>query len=248
MALRGLALPIGLLLLWQLALFNGTQSDTLAAPADILKALWQGLMTADLWADTADTLAAGGMGLALGFGLGTATGILFALIPPVSRIMRVTVELLRPLPSIAIVPIALLIFGFGYQLEVAIVAFATFFPVMLLAEGAVRQVEPRLSEVARALGLSPLARIGKIVLPAVLPRLFVALRLAVGIALIVAITVEIVANPMGLGARLMRASSSLRPDDMFATLFWVAFLGWSLNWGMLRLQMLLFPAMSGSVR
>jgi len=102
--------------------------------------------------------------------------------------------------------------------------------------------------VARALRLSFGARVFKIVVPAVVPRLFVALRLAAGIALIVAITVEIAANPMGLGARLMQASASLRPADMFATLFWVAFLGWLLNWGMLRLQELLFPAVPGAAR
>ncbi|WP_127108515.1 ABC transporter permease [Pararhodobacter zhoushanensis] len=248
-ALKGLVLPIGLLIVWQIAaMATGMQSDTLAAPDGILVALVNGLTSAPFWVDTGDTLAAGGMGLALGFSVGAGAGILFALVPPVSRILRVTVELLRPLPSIAIVPIALLIFGFGYQLEVAIVAFATCFPVLVLTESAVRQVEPRLSEVARALGLTAWARITKIVLPAVLPRLFVALRLAAGIALIVAITVEIAANPIGLGSRLLRAASSLRPEDMFATLFWIAFLGWALNWGMLRLQSWLFPAMSRSER
>lgn len=246
-ALKALALPAGLLLLWQLAVtLTGLQSDTIAAPEAIFAALARGLGSGAFWADTADTLAAGGMGLALGFGLGVVSGVLFGLVPPVGKVMRVTVELLRPLPSIAILPIALLIFGFGYRLEVAIVAFATCFPVLVLTEAAVRQIEPRLAEVARALGLSPKARVTKIVLPAVLPRLFVALRLAAGIGLIVAITVEIAANPIGLGARLMQASNSLRPDDMFATLFWIGFLGWALNWGMLRLQGWLFPASRGA--
>jgi len=247
--LRGLAIPVALLLLWQaLSMWHGVQSDTIAAPREIFAALGSALASASLWKDTGDTFAAGGLGLALGFALGAATGILFGIIPPVSRLMRVTVELLRPLPSISIVPIALLIFGFGYSLEIVIVAFATYFPVLVLTESAVRQIEPRLSEVARALRLSFGARVFKIVVPAVVPRLFVALRLAAGIALIVAITVEIAANPMGLGARLMQASASLRPADMFATLFWVAFLGWLLNWGMLRLQELLFPALPGAAR
>ena len=247
--LRGLAIPAALILLWQgLAMWYDLQSDTLAAPREIILALGAALTGSTIWKDTADTFAAGGLGLALGFGLGAATGVLFGILPPLSRLMRVTVELLRPLPSISIVPIALLIFGFGYSLEIAIVAFATYFPVLVLTENAVRQIEPRLWEVARALDLSFAARVIKIVVPAVVPRLFVALRLAAGIALIVAITVEIAANPMGLGARLMQASASLRPADMFATLFWVAYLGWLLNWVMLRLQGLLFPATRGAPR
>ena len=147
---------------------------------------------------------------------------MFGLIPPVSRLLRLTVEILRPVPAIAIVPIALLIFGFGYRLEIAIVAFACFFPLLILTESAVRQIAPRLIEVSRVLRLGQTQRLTKIVLPASLPRIFVALRLAGGVALIVAVTVEIAANPMGLGYRLMVAGQSLRPADMFATLIWIA--------------------------
>lgn len=248
-ALQGFYLPLGLLVLWQAAaMLSGVQSDTLAAPSQIVVAFLRGLADGSLLAATADTLAAGGMGLALGAALGLAAGILFGLLPPLSRLMGLTVEVLRPIPSIAIVPIAILIFGFGYALEIAIVAFACFFPVMILTEAAIRQITPRLGEVARLLRLSAAQRIVKIVLPAALPRLFVALRLAAGIALIVAVTVEIVANPIGLGTRLMQAGASLRPADMFATLFWVGFLGWGLNWLLVKAERALFPAHSMSAR
>ena len=239
---RALTLPLGLLALWQVATALGTPSDTLAAPGAILVALYAGLADGSLMDATGQTLAAGGMGLALGAGFGMMSGIVFGLLPPVSRLMSLTVEILRPIPSIAIVPIAILIFGFGYSLEVAIVAFACFFPVLLLTEAAIRQITPRLLEVARVLRLSGAQQVCKIVLPAALPRLFVALRLAAGIALIVAVTVEIVANPIGLGFRLMQAGQSLRPADMFATLAWVGFLGWLLNWALAKAERTLFPA------
>lgn len=246
---KGAVLPLFLVALWQAGAMQGnSQSDTIAPPSEILISFGQGLLSAAFWRDTLDTLAAGAMGLALGFFLGVMAGVVFGLIRPVGHLLRVTVELLRPLPAIALVPIALLIFGFGYTLEVAIVAFAATFLVLVLTEAAVRQVEPRLTEVARALGLSFRARVTKIVLPAILPRLFVALRLSVGVALIVAITVEIAANPMGLGARLMKASAALRPADMFATLLWIGVLGWGLNAGMLALQKRLFPALQEGAR
>jgi len=240
---RGLVLPAALILLWQAAAtVYGIESDSLAAPVQIAGALATGLTTPPLWQATGDTLAAAGLGLALGAGLGIVAGLAFGLMPPLSKLMRVPVEVLRPVPAIALVPIFILVFGFGYALEIAIVAFAAFFPVLILIEAAVRGVEPRLSEVARVLGLSPLARITKIVLPAVLPRAFVAVRLAAGLALVVAITVEIAANPMGLGSRLMLAANSLRPADMFATLIWVGVLGWAVNAVLVALEARLFPA------
>jgi NitT/TauT family transport system permease protein len=141
----------------------------------------------------------------------------------------VTIEFLRPVPAIALVPIGLLIFGFGYSLEVAIVAFACFFPVLILTEQALSQLPHGLAEVSAVLRLGFWGNLIKIVLPASLPRIFVAFRLAAGVALILAITVEIVANPLGLGSRLLRAAQSLRPADMFATLIWIGVVGWSVN-------------------
>ena len=94
---------------------------------------------------------------------------------------------------------------------------------------AVSGVEPRLIEVARALRLSPWARIVKIVAPASLPRIFVAFRLAAGISLIVAVTVEIAVNPIGLGYGVMTAGQALRPELMLAYLFWIGLVGYGLN-------------------
>ncbi|MGC7969960.1 ABC transporter permease, partial [Salmonella enterica] len=84
-------------------------------------------------------------------------------------------------------------------------------------------------EVSKVIGLSPAQRLWKIVLPAAMPRIFVALRLAAGFALVVAVTVEIAANPQGLGYMLMIAQQTLRPELMLASLFWIGFIGWAVN-------------------
>ena len=130
--------------------------------------------------------------------------------------MELPVEALRPIPSVAVMPIALIALGFGYRLEIVIVAFACFWPILILTRAAVAGVEPRLMEVARALRLTPAQRTLKIIVPAALPRIFVAFRLAAGIALIVAVTVEIAINPQGLGYQVMTAGQALRPDLMLA--------------------------------
>ena len=80
----------------------------------------------------------------------------------------------------------------------------------------------------------------KIVVPAALPRFFVAFRLAAAAALIVAVTVEIAANPLGLGYGLMIAQQTLHPDIMFAMLIWLGIVGWSVNALLLQMQRRLF--------
>jgi ABC-type nitrate/sulfonate/bicarbonate transport system permease component len=137
---------------------------------------------------------------------------------------------------VALIPLAMLVFGFGLRMEVSVIAFASFWPMLVLTQSAVRQVEPGLLEVARALQLGPLARFAKIILPAIVPRLFVALRLGVAIALVVAVTVEVAANPHGMGYALMIAQQSLEPARMMAWLFWIAVVGYAINLGALRLE------------
>jgi NitT/TauT family transport system permease protein len=104
----------------------------------------------------------------------------------------------------------------------------------------VAQIEPRLIEVSRLLGLTRLQTAWKIVLPAAAPRLMTGLRLAAGFALVVAVTAEIVGNPQGLGHDLILAQETLRPDAMFAMLIWVGLIGWGLNTALLRLERALF--------
>jgi NitT/TauT family transport system permease protein len=138
--------------------------------------------------------------------------------------------------------VALLLFGFGWQLEIFVVAFTCFFPMLILTQVAVRAVEPRLIEVSQVLGFSAAQRALKIVLPAALPRVFVAFRLGVGIALIVAVTTEIATNPQGLGYAMIAAQQNLAPDRLFALLLWVALLGWGSSAGLLACQQRWFGA------
>jgi ABC-type nitrate/sulfonate/bicarbonate transport system permease component len=233
---RGWVLPIALLALAEAAMrINGSDSDVLARPSEVAGALW-GLKDGTLVAASLQTLAAALGGLALGGGGGLLAGLWFGLSSRAERWSLLSVELLRPIPSVALIPIAMLVFGFGYRMEMTVVAFTCFWPMMLLTQAALRQGEPRLFEVARVLGLVAHDRIVKIVLPAAAPRVFVAFRLGVGIALVVAVTVEIAANPQGLGFGLMSAQQNLRPDLMFALLLWVGALGWALSAGLLAIE------------
>ncbi|SFV05545.1 ABC transporter permease [Pseudoduganella namucuonensis] len=237
MRLRGAVVPLALLLLAEAGMrAAGTQSDALARPSEVALALGEALGDGSLLRASAQTLGAGGAGLLVGGGLGLAAGLWFGLSPLAGRLSALTVELLKPVPSVALIPIAMLLFGFGYRMEILVVAFTCFFPMLMLSQAAVAGVEPRLLEMGTVIGLTRRQRVWKIVLPAALPRILVGFRLAVGIALVVAVTVEIAANPYGLGYGLMIAQQSLRPDLMFAFLFWIGALGWGLNALMVALQ------------
>jgi sulfonate transport system permease protein len=214
----------------------GRGSDVLAPPSAALHAFGRAVMDGTLFTATAFTLGCAAAGLALAFGLALVTGTALGLSYRLAAMGYLTIEVLRPVPAVAFIPLATLIWGFGISLEVAVVAFACFWPLLVLTQAAVRQVEPRLLEVALALQLAPAARFWKIVLPAMAPRLFVALRLGVAVALVVAVTVEIAVNPHGVGYALISAQQSLDPALMLAWLLWTGAIGFALNEGSLRLQ------------
>ena len=211
-------------------------SDALAPPSAALKSFVGLVADGALLQATAFTLGAAALGLLVASVLGVALGVLLGLSRRAADWSELSVELLRPVPSVALIPLAMLVFGFGLRMEVAVVAFATFWPMLLLTQAAVRQVDPRLLEVSRVLELGPWDRALKIVLPACVPRLFVALRLGVAIALVVAVTVEIAANPNGMGYAMMIAQQSLDPAQMLAWLGWIGVVGFVVNAGALALQ------------
>ncbi len=211
-------------------------SEALAPPSAALRAWWGAAADGSLWQATGFTLGAAALGLLVGAGLGTLLGMALGLSRRAAEVGFLSIEVLRPVPSVALIPLAMLMFGFGLRMELAIVAFATFWPMLLLVQAAVRQVEPRLLEVSRVLGLSARDRAYKIVLPAIVPRLFVALRLGVAVALVVAVTVEIAANPHGMGYAMMIAQQSFDPALMMAWLGWIGVVGVGVNALMLRLQ------------
>jgi NitT/TauT family transport system permease protein len=239
-AAKALALPAVVIILAEIGARLHGESDSIAPPTEVAIAFGQTLTDGSLIAATRDTLLSAFGGLAPGASLGLALGLLLGSIRAVDRLMELSLELLRPIPSVAVIPIALVALGFGYRLEIAIVAYACFWPLLILSRAAVAGLEPRLIEVAQALRLTAMQRTMKIVAPAILPRVFVAFRLAAGISLIVAVTVEIAVNPQGLGFQVMTAGQALRPDLMLAYVVWIGIVGFALNAGLVLAQRRLF--------
>lgn len=240
---RPWVIPAALVMIWEVSLFVWpTSSESFAAPHAVIAAMVDALLDGTIMVATLQTLLAAIGGLVVGGAIGLALGVLFGLSRLIDQLLEVTIEAIRPIPSIAILPIAMMIFGFGYRMEIAIVAFASIWPMMIMSRSAVRDLEPRLFDVAKVLKLTPGQTITKLVLPAITGRVFVALRLAAGVALIVAITTEIAANPLGLGAAIMAAQQTFRPERMLALLLWIGLVGYAWNALLLACQHRLIPA------
>lgn len=238
---RGAAFPVACIIIAEVAMrFSQIQSDTLAAPSSIVAEGVRIMLDGSLLNATLQTMIAAAWGLVMGVGGGLIGGFILGLSPTAARYSSASVEIFRPIPSVALIPLMMLTFGFGYRMEASTVTFSTFWPFLIYTQHALREVDVRLLETARLMRFNILQRVWKILLPAIMPRLFTALRLAVGVAIIVAVTVEIVANPQGLGFSLMVAQETLRPNRMFAILVWVGILGWAINQGLLMLQDRLF--------
>ena len=228
--LRGALIPAAALVLWEAGSRAGVlPMDTMSRPSDVATAFALALADGSILRATWQTVEAALAGFAIAAAGGILVGVVLGLSPLLERTVGPSIEALRPVPAVALTPLTLLLFGFGLRMEAAVVAIACVWPVLLVTIAAVRGIEPRLLEVARALRLPFASRLRKIILPAALGRILVGLRVSLSISLIVAVTVEIVMNPRGLGYGMIVASQSLKPDLMYAQLLWLGFLGWGLN-------------------
>jgi len=233
----GSVVPLSVLALWEILSRIGLLSeDGFSRPTAFLAAGAKALADGTLLEQTAQTFSAAAQALLMSSILGIGIGAILGLFRPLERAAQLTVDALRPIPSVALIPLSLLIFGFSRNMSAAVAAFACFWPILIVTTSAVRGIDPRLTEVGRMLGFSLLHRILKLALPAAIPGIMVGIRVAAGIAIVVTVTTEIVSNPRGLGHGMNLAAQSLQADLMWATLLWVGVVGWLVNWGLERLE------------
>ena len=162
--------------------------------------------------------------LALGFGaavaVGVPLGLLMGVVRPVGRVARVYLDLLIALPTAALVPLVILSVGINI-LSSAVIVFAFSVPfVTMNAYGGVRDVRPRLMEMARAFDASWSQRFARIVLPSALPMILAGVRYALSRAFVGLIVAELLLSPFGLGRLIMTTRSMFEHDRMFATVLW----------------------------
>jgi sulfonate transport system permease protein len=225
-SLRRAYTPVLILIIWQGLTASGLLSpQTLPAPSAIAVSAWQLAVSGQLLTNILVSLQRVAIGLAIGVSIGTA----LALVAGLSRLgedaVDATVQMVRTLPHLALIPLMIMWFGIGETPKITLIALGSMFPIYLNLFAGIRGADRKLREAASTLGLSQAETILHVVLPAALPGFLVGLRQAFGIAWITLVVAEQINASAGIGYLVMNARDFLRTDIIFVGLAIYALLG-----------------------
>ncbi|MDQ0472900.1 ABC transporter permease subunit [Labrys wisconsinensis] len=226
---RGVAawiLPVTLLVAWEIAADTGLISArTLPAPSAVALAFRQALSDGTLVQAVAVSTGRALQGLAIGGLLGFGLGVLNGLWKPAELLLDSTLQMLRNVPHLAIIPLVILWFGIGETAKVFLVTLGVLFPVYLNTYHGVRTIDPGLLEMARVYGLGPFARFVRVILPGALPSIFVGLRYGLGLMWLTLIVAETISASSGIGYMTMNAREFMQIDVVLMGILIYALLG-----------------------
>jgi sulfonate transport system permease protein len=225
-ALLRLISPLVILLVWEIASRSGLlPSRVIAAPSAIGGTLWELIESGDLAHHLLVSLQRAVTGLLIG----VAIGVVLALITGLSRRGEVIVDspmqMLRTIPSLALVPLFILWFGIGEFTKIALIVTGTTFPVYLNLFAGIRNIDPKLIEAGNTLGLTRLELIWHVILPGALPSFFVGLRYALAISWLALVFVEQINSTAGIGYLASDARDFMRTDVIVICLLIYSVLG-----------------------
>jgi NitT/TauT family transport system permease protein len=217
--LLAIAFPLVLLAIWHFATVNRPAS-LIPPPYDVwqeLEDLAVGGINDDAYSRTLLTHLLASMsrvygGFALALAIALPLGMLIGRVPLVRQLVDPTIQILRPIPVTAWLPLAMIIFGLGPRSAFFLVFLGAFYPILVNTIFGVRSVEPRLFEAASMLGCSQQAQFFRVVLPAALPSIFTGMRLGLGFAWVVIVVGEMTGVQTGLGAIIMEARQLSRTE------------------------------------
>jgi ABC-type nitrate/sulfonate/bicarbonate transport system permease component len=218
------------LALWELLVRTGLLSETsFPAMTDTVAELVKQLGTGDFWSAVLHTLQGWALGLGLAILLAVPTGILVGSSALLYRAVRVPVEFLRPIPSVALIPLAVLVYGTGLESKVFLAVFASFWPLFVQTLYGVQDVDPVVTDTARSYGLGRFEILWRIRLPSAVPYIATGVRISSAVALILSVTAELVIGSAGLGRSISVAQSGGALTLMYALIIATGMLGWALN-------------------
>ena len=219
-------LPVLLLTLWQLSVSSGwLSSRILPAPSAVLLAGWTLLGSGDIWQHLAISSWRAFIGLAIGGGLGLVLGFISGLSRWGERLLDSSVQMIRNIPHLALIPLVILWFGIDESAKIFLVALGTLFPLYLNTYHGIRNVDPALVEMSRSYGLSGFALFWQVILPGALPSILVGLRFALGFMWLTLIVAETISASAGIGYLAMNAREFLQTDVVVLAIVLYAVLG-----------------------
>lgn len=235
--LQGLAGLAGFAALLEIVPRIGLVSPLYLPPfSTIMVALFKELQSGEFWTALGDTLEAWAIGLVISVIAGVVIGIAIGSSNVLRKLTHSTIEFLRPIPSVALIPLAVLLFGSQIQSTLVLVVYASVWPVLIQVLYGVQDVDPVARETARSYGLGPWAQIRYVTWPTALPYLMTGVRLAAAVALILAITSEVAIDTQGLGKEISDTEAGGAVAAMYAYVIVAGIIGVIVNLGARALE------------
>ncbi|AXA75304.1 aliphatic sulfonate ABC transporter permease SsuC [Achromobacter xylosoxidans] len=225
-ALAPWLVPALILGLWQLAAQAGwLSSRILPAPSAVAAAAWSLAVSGELWQHVRISALRALWGLLLGGGLGLALGLLNGSSRTAETLLDTTLQMIRNIPVLALIPLVILWFGIEETAKLALLSLGVFFPVYLNTFHGIRSVDPALIEMGRSYGLTGWRLYRDVILPGALPSILVGLRFALGLVWVILIVTETISAQSGIGYMTMNAREFLQTDVVLLGILLYALLG-----------------------
>lgn len=226
-------------LLEALSIWGVVNPLLLPPPSRIAETLADPEFASHLVVQVLHTVGRAALGFALALFVAIPVGLALGVWQPLRAALTPLIELMRPIPSSAMVPIAILFLGLGANMILFVVWFGTVWPLLMNTMYGARNVDTRHVELAKLLRLDARQYFSFIVLPSAVPHIFAGARVALSIALILAVTAEMLAGQDGLGFHLLDYERAFRFPEMYAVLTVLALVGFAANLAFVAAQTLM---------
>jgi ABC-type nitrate/sulfonate/bicarbonate transport system permease component len=230
-----------LFVVWELASLLLQNPVLLPSPFAMLTNGYELLAEGSLLTDIAASLQRVLIGFCVGAGVAVPAALLMAVFTPVRFLLQPVLTLLRPIPPIAWIPIAILWFGIGNGSSYFITAVAAFFPIFINSLSGALAIEPRHINAARCLGANRAALLRYVYLPSCLPMIWTGLEIGLGQSWMAVVTAELVAAQSGLGYMIELNRTQLETSRVFVGMFAIGLIGALMTTGLSRAERLIFP-------
>ena len=218
--------PIGILIAWEIASTSGWLSTrVLPEPWSVAKAFWSLAASGELFTHVAVSSRRAAIGFAIGGGLGLVLGLLTGTFRVAETLLDSTLQMVRNIPALALIPLVILWFGIDETAKLFLVALGVFFPVYLNTFHGIRSVDKGLIEMARSYGLSGWQLYRQVILPGALPSILVGVRFSLGLMWVLLIVAETISAQAGIGYLTMNAREFLQTDVVLVGILLYAALG-----------------------
>jgi ABC-type nitrate/sulfonate/bicarbonate transport system permease component len=206
------------------------------SPADVARAAIAAIGDGSLLQNTVVSLLRVLAGFAIAMIVAIPLGMLMGISRTVQGLIEPLIELLRPVPPIALIPLAIIWFGIGEMSKVLIIAYGAFFPIFVNTIAGFREVDQIHIRAARTLGAKRYEIFRDVILPSAFPQIVTGARLGMSMAFIVLVAAELIASSAGLGYFINYARITFRTDDIFVGICTIGILGFLLNKGLLEIE------------